>query len=487
KCIGERGKFQMKIERPDPAFEGLPEIFEIVESHIGQINHVPKGWHRLVTKGPGAHTVNQCLRTDDGPTYAAQFHMEMYQSTVETSKQIMSNFLRVAQESSADETRTVRVRVEVTTPDATEATDDEPGEVFLAGDLKLLGRWRPDGFKLSRADNGVYFAEFSVPPETLVQFKVTRGSWQTVEKDTAGRDIANRQFEVKESKDGEPQRISVRVERWGVATTAKPNVTGTLEFHKDVASEHLTQTRNVSVWLPPGYAESDDRYPVLYLQDGQNLFDSSKAAFGVEWQVDETATQLIEKHEIPSVIIVGIWNTPERIDEYTLTRDSRIERGGSGLNYIRFMAEELKPLIDRTYRTRTEREATLIGGSSLGGLISMEACLQRPDVFGVCLAFSPSLGWDQERILDTLRKDGWPENVHLWISMGTQEGRDPETQTRNLTRARRVHELIVPSGSESPVRIRLQEFADGSHDETSWATQFPSALKSVLSAESLRD
>ncbi len=385
------------------------------------------------------------------------------------------------------ETSTVRVLVEVTIPDVAEDTGNESTDVFLAGDHRLLGRWRPDGFKLNRTDTGVYSAEFSAAPRTQVQFKVTRGSWQTVEKDTAGRDIANRQFEVKESKDGEPQRISVKVARWGAATTAKSSVTGTLELHKDVASRHLTQTRNVSVWLPPGYAKSDDRYAVLYLHDGQNLFDNATAAFGIEWQVDETATRLIDQNEIPPVIIVGIWKTPERIDEYTLARDSRLERGGNGLNYIRFLVEELKPLIDRTYRTRTDRESTLIGGSSLGGLISLEACLQEPDVFGMCLAFSPSLGWDQERILDTLRKDGWPKNVHLWISMGSREGRDSETQTRNLTRARRLHELVVPFGLEPPARIRFQEFPDGSHDEKSWAAQFPAALKSVLSAESLRD
>ncbi len=149
------------------------------------------------------------------------------------------------------ETSTVRVRIEVTIPDAAEATGDEPADVFLAGDHELLGRWRPDGLRLNRGANDVYFAEFSAPDTTLIQFKVTRGSWQTVEKNTVGRDIANRQFEVKEPKDGEPQRISVKVERWGAAATAKPSVTGTLELHKDVASEYLTQTRNVSVWLPP--------------------------------------------------------------------------------------------------------------------------------------------------------------------------------------------------------------------------------------------
>jgi hypothetical protein len=96
KSIGERGKYKLKIERSDPAFDGVPEIFEIHESHIGQIDYVPKGWHRLVTNGPGSLTVNQCLRAGDFPIYSAQFHMETYQETLETSKQIMGNFLRVA-------------------------------------------------------------------------------------------------------------------------------------------------------------------------------------------------------------------------------------------------------------------------------------------------------------------------------------------------------------------------------------------------------
>jgi len=391
------------------------------------------------------------------------------------------------QDSSIAEAKLVPVRIEVTVPDVDETSRDQPADLFLAGDLDRLGRWRPDGLKLKRMESGVYAAEFSAPLKTQVQFKVTRGSWQTVEKNVAGRDISNRQFEVKEPEDGGPQKVTVNVERWGAATTARPSVIGMLKLHEDVASKHLAPTRNVSVWLPPGYAESDDNYPVLYLNDGQNLFDDSKAAFGVEWQVDETATRLIEKHEIPPVIIVGIWNTPERIDEYTLTKDGRLERGGNGLNYVRFIVEELKPWIDRTYRTRPEREATMLGGSSLGGLISMEACLQKPDVFGACLAFSPSIGWDQERIIETLQTHGWPENVQLWISMGTREGRDAKAQLLNLNRARRVDEMIRPVAAKTLARIEFQEFADGSHDEKSWATQFPSALKSVLGAESLRN
>jgi predicted alpha/beta superfamily hydrolase len=197
--------------------------------------------------------------------------------------------------------------------------------------------------------------------------------------------------------------------------------------------------------------------------------------------VDETAQDLIKKQEIPSIIIVGIWNTADRVDEYTLTKDDRLGRGGRGLDYIRFMTEELKPFIDATYRTQAERGSTIIGGSSLGGLIAIHACLQKPEVFGCCLAFSPTLGWDQERLLQSFQNGGkWPADVRLWFGMGTREGRDPELQKSSITRAQRLHQLLDQPHTNTPMQIRFQEFADATHNEKSWAIQFPVALKSMM-------
>jgi predicted alpha/beta superfamily hydrolase len=314
-----------------------------------------------------------------------------------------------------------------------------------------------------------------------VQYKVTRGTWATAEKDAAGKDIANREFLVAATEDEGPQKISIVVQRWGTPNSAKSTITGTLKRHEQISSQFLTRSRNINVWLPPGYEETDKRYPVLYLQDGQNLFDESTAAFGVEWRADESAMELITKQEISALIIVGIWNTADRMDEYTLTKDEQLGRGGRGLDYIRFIVEELKPLIDRTYRTRTDRESTSIGGSSLGGLIAMHACLENPDVFGRCLAFSPSLGWDQERLLQSLQSGTkWPANVRLWLSMGTHEGRNSESQKQNVTRAKRLHQLLSQETTNIKVAIPFQEFSDASHDEKSWAEQFPIALKSIM-------
>jgi predicted alpha/beta superfamily hydrolase len=373
----------------------------------------------------------------------------------------------------------VRVRIEVTIPDSYSVAESE-GDLFLSGNIKQLGEWRPNGLKLNRTDEKVYVAEFSIPAASRVQYKVTRGTWATVEKDAAGKDIANRQFVAAATEDEGPQKISIVVQKWGTPTSAKSTITGTLKRHEQISSQFLTRSRNINVWLPPDYEECDKRYPVLYLQDGKNLFDESTAAFGVEWRADESAMELITKQEIPSLIIVGIWNTADRMEEYTLTKDERLNLGGRGLDYIRFVVEELKPLIDRTYRTRIDRESTSIGGSSLGGLIAMHACLEQPDVFGHCLAFSPSLGWDQECLLKSLQNEKkWPANIRLWLSMGTREGRDSESQKQNLARAQRLHHLLSPDVTTIKTSVQFHEFADASHDEKSWSTQLPIALKST--------
>lgn len=174
---------------------------------------------------------------------------------------------------------------------------------------------------------------------------------------------------------------------------------GRLVMHEAVASAHV-KPRNVGVWLPPGYEASNARYPVLYMHDGQNLFDASTANFG-EWEVDEHLDRLIASGQVRAPIVVGVWNTDLRLREYlpadliaALPDDMRDEvqaiYGGPSLSegYIRFLVEELKPLIDRTYRTLTGPADTTISGSSMGGLISLQAVMKRPDVFSAAACLS---------------------------------------------------------------------------------------------------
>lgn len=371
----------------------------------------------------------------------------------------------------------VRVVLEVRVTEVDPLSPSLPSAIYASGNLESLGRWRPKGLRLEPSSDGLFRAEFTVAEGTDVEFKITAGSWQQVEKDTQGRDIANRRFKVQSAVPNQPQRVSITVASLAISNSTESKVTGRLVIHERVESKSLVATRNVSVWLPPGYENSTDRYPVLYLQDGQNLFDAATAAFGVEWRADETATQLIADKKITPVILVGVWNTADRVDEYTLTKDNQLQRGGLGAAYIDFLADELKPFIDRTYRTQPDRESTWVGGSSLGGLISIHACLQRPDVYGGCLSFSPSLGWDDERLLNTLSSEAhWPNDLQLWFSMGTAEGRNAEAHALNVSRARRLAKQLTENKSNHSARIRYCEFPDANHNENAWSLQFSDSL-----------
>lgn len=176
---------------------------------------------------------------------------------------------------------------------------------------------------------------------------------------------------------------------------ALPGVTGTLHHVEQFASNHVA-SRNLDIWLPPNYeADSSARFPVVYMHDGQNLYDPQKSYIGVDWGIDETMTELVDSGAIDGAIVVGIWNTPKRGPEYMPERALRdflhpdtfaamAREHGEPLAdaYLRFITQELKPYIDANYRTRPEREHTFIMGSSMGGLISLYAICEYPEVFG---------------------------------------------------------------------------------------------------------
>ena len=351
-------------------------------------------------------------------------------------------------------------------------------EYFVAGNLTAIGSWSPDGLRFKRNAEGQLVATFTAPADAVVEYKLTKGTWGTVEKDAKGRDIANRRLKVQPQLDGLPQRIEVSVPAWGGQQAAKSTVTGTLILHKAFGSANLKKPRTIAIWLPPSYPNSTERYPVLYLQDGQNLFDASTAAFGTEWNADETATERIEQNRISPIILVGIWNTPDRIMEYTPTFDKSIGAGGSGEAYVRFLTEELKPFIDRSYRTKPDRESTVIGGSSLGGLISLYACEKSSSTFSGCAAISPTLGWDDEAFLKGFENSAdWVHSTRIWLDMGSREGKSHETQINSLERANRFADILKGRGRVHGKELRFLSVFEGQHNEAAWSKRFGDVLE----------
>lgn len=256
----------------------------------------------------------------------------------------------------------------------------------------------------------------------------------------------------------------------------QPVRTGTIRAHPGFTSKFLGP-RDVIVYLPPGYdKETSRRYPVLYMHDGQNVFDASSA--GMEWQMDETAEKLIGSGQIEPVIVVGVSSTGARTDEYTHTTmewkqpdGSVIKGGGKADLYGRLLIEELKPFIDRTYRTRPEPKSTGLGGASLGGLVSLYLGLKHPNVFGNILAVSPSVQWDQYVFLETVKALPAKTGQRIWVDMGTREG-EPA-----LTGAHRLNEALQAKGWKPGVDLRYFEQEGAGHDEIAWASRVEGMLR----------
>ena len=255
--------------------------------------------------------------------------------------------------------------------------------------------------------------------------------------------------------------------------------TGDLRLH-EFRSRIFRNTRFLRVWLPPGYdapENSDRRYPVFYLNDGQNLFESISAFGGVEWGVDETADRLIREGAVPPMIIIGIDNTgKDRLREYMPhpslhPRMLRVR----GRYYPDFLTKEIMPFAEATYRVATGPENTGFGGSSLGALIALYTALVRPGLIGRLLLESPSL-WASHRqaIKESRTARIWPERIFL--ATGTDEAGSPE---RNRSMVDDVRELgaIMRRAVLSEKRLRLVIKDGARHSEAAWAERFPEALR----------
>lgn len=273
--------------------------------------------------------------------------------------------------------------------------------------------------------------------------------------------------------------VSAPIQRQSTAAAVQipqgGTLSGSFRLHPQLASRHVGPRRDVLVWLPPGYeSQPQQRYPVLYMHDGNNLFDRRSSFGGSEWEVDERAGQLVRSGAIEPVIIVGIYNTSARMAEYTwhpmlLEGESQ---GGQGADYARFLVEELKPLIDQNYRTRPEREHTAVMGSSLGGLISFYIGLHHPETFSRIGMMSPSIWWKDRAILqDVSRLD---PRLSVWLDMGTREGQRPEVMLQD---AKDMAQALEKQGFAHFRNLAFHVEPDGTHSEAAWAARIERPLR----------
>ena len=249
-------------------------------------------------------------------------------------------------------------------------------------------------------------------------------------------------------------------------------------FHSAVLPPVSPQDRTVFVYLPPQYAdEPSRRFPVFYLHDGQNLIDPQTSYIpGRTWRAGETADNTNAQGTAQPVILVGIANTGlRRMPEYTPTRDARMG-GGEGALYGRLLVEELKPFIDRTYRTLPHASNTGLGGSSLGGLISLYLGLKYPQVFGLLAVLSPSIWWDHRSVLTFVKSAKPRPNLRIWLDIGTGEGARHVRDTQLLNR------MLLADGWKPDVDLKLLIVEGAVHDEDAWAARFDQVLAFLFPA-----
>jgi predicted alpha/beta superfamily hydrolase len=260
--------------------------------------------------------------------------------------------------------------------------------------------------------------------------------------------------------------------------------TGDLRIH-EFRSRIFRNTRYLRVWLPPGYDAGENagrHYPVLYLNDGQNLFETSTAFAGVEWQADEAADRLIREGSVPPLIVVGIDNTgKDRIREYMPHRSMLPMRlRAQGKYYPDFLMKEVMPFVQRQYRVATSPEQTGLGGSSLGALIALYTVIVRPGDFGRLLLESPSLWASQRQLIKESRSvRTWPERIFLGV--GTAEAGAAE-RSRYVVDDVRELSAIMRRAVLSEKRLRLVIRDGAGHNEGAWAERFPEALRFLYGA-----
>ena len=334
--------------------------------------------------------------------------------------------------------------------------------LFITGNDQRLGNWQPSAAPMTKINDRLWQIKIKLPLNKRIEYKFTRGNWSKEEALADGTIPGNKIFTVLKT-----DTITHQIQNWRDRVyQPEGKVTGEIRYHYNFYANRLKNERTIIVWLPESYqTNSRKRYPVLYAHDGQNLFDPKTSFIGVDWQIDETADSLIRNGEIEEIIIVGIYNTPERVQEYS---DTEI-----GRSYMHFIINDVKPFIDSNYRTLPDRENTAMMGSSMGGLISLYMVWRYPEIFSKAACLSTSLQWNYGAVMKEIENYTGPKKkIKLYLDNsggGSEGGSTPMYQ--------KLNEILIEKGFQEGVDLEYFYDETGDHSERSWATRAWRPLK----------
>ncbi len=361
--------------------------------------------------------------------------------------------------------------------------------IYLTGNLPELGPWHPAALAVPGTGT-TRSVTILVPHGHQLRYKVTAGSWEREGLGPSGTllpeftSVVDTDQQLSAEIAGFRQDPALLIEDWRGA-----GVLGELVYWKDVKSAFLDEPRHVVVWLPPGYdAASEREYKVIYVHDGQNLFDPRISYTNVDWGIDEAMMRRVDDGAFEPAIVVGIWNTPARLREYSPWHDAP--------QYARFMLEELMPRVESAYKVSTGPGNTFVMGSSMGGLVSFYLVKEHPGVFGACGCVSTHFTWSEQMlewfmgrepqdgdatpyiIRDIAEGTTMPPGLRLYFDYGT-EGLDASYEEPHEA----VREWLIGQGYRPGENLQVEKFDGASHDEASWRARVDRQLDWLLGAE----
>ena len=366
----------------------------------------------------------------------------------------------------------------------TSLPDNHPkGEpVYLAG---TMNQWHAGGDPnkeviLKDNGNGSYSHELSFDKIGDIHlFKFTRGNWGAVEIDKDRYDAPNRSVQFT----GDKQTIMQTIDKWadleGGSLGSRPTLVGKLETLTATFPQNDGE-RTVRIWLPENYdADRKKPYPVIYAWDGQNLFDKQTAGYGMEWQLDETLTELGEEY-----VVVGFDSPQDALPRYIeysgldWTHPTVGEVKARGSETVDFVVDQLIPQLEKRYNLSSNPADRTLMGSSMGGYITLFAMSYRPGVFstGLALSHASSDHYGGKQLREYFQKNGFASDARLYLDMGGQETVGPWGPEEWLA----GHHAMVAALQEAGINIRHQVIDDGVHDETAWAKRFPGIFQTVV-------
>lgn len=341
--------------------------------------------------------------------------------------------------------------------------EDDARPVYISGNFNSW-RTQDKDFMMEKIGNNLYQYEFPNDfdfPEELL-YKFTKGDWSEVEIDTHGNRTENRS--TKKNSGIQNEYVARWRKNWlPFKQSFLPQV---LLISDEFEIPQLNKTRKVWALLPHDYDKSNERYPVMYLQDAQNLFNE-EAQYG-NWEIDKKLAVMAE-YKIGKIIIIAIEHAEEdRIKEYNVGKT--VLGKGKGKKYIRFVTETLKPFVDSNFRTKKEREFTGIGGSSMGGLVSIFSGLRNPEVYGKLMIFSPSL-WIGPKL--KMKADvSNTDDTKIYLYAGGDESETMIEHVRSFKKNILASEFV-----KDKMKINLSINMEGKHNETYWSDEFPKAIE----------